>query len=96
MQAGLDNVLASNLFTTHENQLRKWQDCGSVKKEKKLMICPVSFAEIMPLSGKIQETPKSNQLVVKLLEIPYHHLHQVSAHINHIRNTEDGDTNQII
>jgi hypothetical protein len=51
----------------------------------------------MPLSGKIQETPpKSNQLVVKLLEIPYYPLHQVSAHINRIRNTEDGDKNQII
>jgi hypothetical protein len=33
------------------------QDCRSVKKEKKLMICLVSFAEIMPFSGKIQEIP---------------------------------------
>jgi len=52
----------------------------------------------MPFSGKIQEIPpKSNQLVVKLLEIPYHPLHQVSdAHINRIRNTEDDDKKQII
>ena len=62
------------------------------------MICLVSFAEIMPFSGKIQEIPpKSNQLVVKLLEIPYHPLHLVSdAHINCIRDTEDDDKNQII
>ena len=52
----------------------------------------------MPFSGKIQEIlPKSNQLVVKFFEIPYHPLHQVSdAHINRIRNTEDDDKKQII